>query len=134
MGSPSRLDGMPWKNSVDVTAGTGRIITNPPQVGSWPEAVAWWLRALCCSGFLVLALSGDPAAGDTAKSFPGAEGFGAGAIGGRGGVVLQVTNLNDLGEGSLRACLVGQGAADLYLSRQRHDRPGQSADSSRPTD
>jgi len=42
-------------------------------------------------------------------AFPGAEGFGAGSVGGRGGTVIEVTNLNDKGPGSLRACVEASG-------------------------
>ncbi len=42
-------------------------------------------------------------------AFPGAEGFGKFAIGGRGGKVLAVTNLNDNGPGSFRAACEAEG-------------------------
>ena len=42
-------------------------------------------------------------------AFPGAEGFGAISVGGRGGREIAVTNLNDEGEGSLRAAVEAKG-------------------------
>lgn len=42
-------------------------------------------------------------------AFPGAEGFGALSVGGRGGRIIEVTNLKNAGTGSLRAALEAEG-------------------------
>ncbi|NHF73091.1 pectate lyase family protein [Paracoccus xiamenensis] len=43
------------------------------------------------------------------QAFPGAIGYGAGATGWRGGALIAVTNLDDAGPGSLRACVEAEG-------------------------
>ena len=57
-----------------------------------------------------LLLTSRPAVmANTVVAFPGAEGFGAGSVGGRGGQVYEVTHLGDSGPGSLRACVEAKG-------------------------
>jgi hypothetical protein len=50
-----------------------------------------------------------------APAFPGVEGFGKYTVGGRGGKVIEVTNLNDAGPGSFRAAVSAKGPRTLVF-------------------
>jgi pectate lyase len=55
------------------------------------------------------------ASGALPPAFPGAEGAGAHSMGGRGGRVLRVTNLEDNGPGSLRAAVEAKGPRTIIF-------------------
>ncbi len=67
------------------------------------------LTRLCCVLAALAALRGAGAGEKPLPAFPGAEGFGAAAVGGRGGKVIKVTNLNAKGPGSLQAACEAAG-------------------------
>ncbi|MGD9021124.1 MAG: hypothetical protein PVF46_04955, partial [Lysobacterales bacterium] len=79
--------------------------------------VHWFKGAISTARFTSSALAPEEflaissAAGETTgvDAFPGAEGFGRHAVGGRGGRVVKVTNLDDDGSGSLRQALRERG-------------------------
>jgi pectate lyase len=73
-------------------------------------------RLCLCLGLLLTSAAVARADGDALPAFPGAEGFGAIAKGGRGGRVIKVTNLRSEGPGSLQAACAEEGARTIVFA------------------
>jgi len=65
------------------------------------------IKSLSIKLFLLLIFS--PGIAYCIPAFPGAEGFGANTVGGRGGQIIKVTNLNNSGPGSFRTAVTTPG-------------------------
>lgn len=79
---------------------------NTPRQRSWRDLISW---SAVVSLLVVVTVLAGPTAAAGLPAFPGAEGAGALAVGGRGGAVCRVTSLNDSGVGSLRHCVERDG-------------------------
>jgi hypothetical protein len=69
--------------------------------------------AICLLSCLFVLLTVDSVR--AVPAFPGAEGYGASSVGGRGGAVYEVTNLNATGTGSLGAAIGASGARTVVF-------------------
>ena len=113
------------KGAIIINAGTGAFTYTPTVAARNTAAAPGATAADRADGFTVtvvdgrggtastavtVAVSPTPDASTPLAAFPGAEGFGANATGGRGGSVVYVTNLNADGAGSLQWAIDQPGA------------------------
>jgi hypothetical protein len=67
------------------------------------------MKRLAFAVFMVLGCFSFSQSASAILAFPTAEGYGKNTVGGRGGTVYEVTNVNNSGSGSLRACAEASG-------------------------
>src|SRR5438552_8348941 len=105
---PSSARGFAWSDQpghhTDLMFGDRKILSMKP-IRALVCGAKCCLAAILGSSLLTISVSAAPAL----KAFPTAEGFGANALGGRGGRVIEVTTLEDSGPGSLRAAMEASG-------------------------
>src|SRR5881396_2171397 len=105
---PSSARGFAWSDQpghhTDLMLGDRKIVSMKP-IRASVRGAKCCLAAILGSSLLTISVSAAPAL----KGFQTAEGFGATAVGGRGGPVIEVITLEDSGPGSLRAAMEASG-------------------------